>query len=140
MKAHATIGPSGFRTGIRVGEDLEHMLVSDEPIEQNGNNEGPTAMGLLAAALGACTAATLRSYANLKGIELEGVDVEVEAVRRKPSEQAAAGEGAKGTLIRKKITIRGDKITPEQRERMLQIAEKCPVNRTLLEGADIEKL
>jgi putative redox protein len=140
MKARASVGASGYRTEINVGEGLEHSLVADEPEDKGGQNTGPAAMGLLAAALGACTAATLRSYANLKGIELEGVDVEIEAVRRKPSEQAAAGEGAKSTHIRKKITIRGENITDAQRERMLQIAEKCPVNRTLLEGADIEKM
>lgn len=140
MKAVSTLKGNGFRTAIKAGDRLEHAIVADEPVDMGGANEGPTAIGLLAAALGACTAATLRSYANLKEIDLEGVDVEVEARRRKPSEVKEAGEGARSMLITKRITIRGDSITEEQRERMLQIAEKCPVNRALLEGVDMEKL
>ena len=66
------------------------------------------------------------------------VEVEVEVQRRKPSEQQAAGEGAKATVIKKKITITGDKLTNDQRVRMLEIAEKCPVNKALLEGVDFE--
>lgn len=138
MKAIVTLGPEGFRTEIKTGAALEHTIIADEPLEANGTNQGPTAMGLLAAALGTCTVATLRSYANLKNLPLKGVTVEVETQRRTPSEQNEAGPNAKMMLIRKKITIEGD-LTPEQRERMLQIAEKCPVNRTLLEGVDMVK-
>ncbi|MCB9932727.1 MAG: OsmC family protein [Planctomycetes bacterium] len=125
-----------FRTEIKVDPGLAHTIIADEPAEAGGANTGPTAMGLLAAALGACTAATLRSYANLKGIALESVEVEVEAHRRKPSEQAEAGEGAKATLVTKKITLKGE-LTDDQRKRMLEIAEKCPVNRALLQGVDL---
>jgi putative redox protein len=132
MQAIATIR-TGFRTEITVGG---HTLLADEPADQGGEDAGPTAMGLLAAALGACTAATLRSYANLKGLPLEGVEVDVEIHRRKPSELKEAGEGAKGTVATKKITIIGDKLTNEQRVRMLEIAEKCPVNRALHDGVD----
>ncbi|MCA8915436.1 MAG: OsmC family protein [Planctomycetes bacterium] len=135
MKAIATIGTT-FRTDLKVGAGLEHSLVSDEPKEDGGENAGPTAMGLLAAALGACTAATLRSYANHKGIKLDSVTVEVDASRRKPSEQAAAGEEAKATVVTKKITLQGD-MTEEQRARMLEIAEKCPVNKALIQGVDL---
>ena len=91
MKAIANITGDSYRTEIKAGEQLQHTLIADEPADQGGADAGPTAMGLLSAALGACTAATLRSYANLKGIPLEGVEVEVDAVRRKPSEQQAAG-------------------------------------------------
>ncbi len=140
MKAISRLQGNAYRTEISAGDDLEHSIVADEPADKGGNNEGPTAMGLLAAALGACTTATLRSYANIKELELDGIDVEVDVTRRKPSEVKEAGEGAKATLVRKKITIHGDKLTDEQRERMLQIAEKCPVNKALLEGVDMEKL
>ncbi|MBZ0135062.1 MAG: OsmC family protein [Planctomycetes bacterium] len=139
MKAVARITGKTFRTDIRAGIDLEHKLVADEPTDKGGENAGPTAMELLAAALGACTVATLRSYANIKGLELEGVEVDVDVQRRKPSEQQEAGEGAKATVIRKKITIKGDKLTNDQRVRMLEIAEKCPVNKALLEGVDMIK-
>lgn len=135
MKAVARLEGATFRTEIKTGEELEHAIVADEPTDKGGNNDGPTAFGLLASALCACTAATLRSYANIKKLEIEAVEVEVEAERRVPSEIKEAGEGAKATYIRKKITIHGD-ITDEQRERMLQIAEKCPVNKALIEGVD----
>jgi uncharacterized OsmC-like protein len=135
MKAIASLSKA-FRVDLKIGDELEHVITADEPVEQGGKNAGPTATGLLAAALATCTAATLRSYANLKKLELEGVDVEVEVTRRKPSEIAAAGPDAKATVISKKITLKGDKLTNEQRVRMLEIAEKCPVNRALHEGAD----
>lgn len=136
MLSQARLGPAGFRVDIRIGE---HTLVSDEPKDKGGADTGPTAMSLLGAALGACTAATLRYYANLKQMPLEGVVVEVDPIRRTPGEQNAAGPNAKGTLVRKKIILIGDKLTPEQREKLMAVAEKCPVNRTLLEGVDMEK-
>jgi uncharacterized OsmC-like protein len=132
MKAIAKLDPEGFRTEIIAGD---HSLISDEPADKGGTNEGPNAFELLASALAACTAATLRAYANHKGLPLEGAVIEVDAVRRTPSEQNEAGEDAKGTVITKKITLYGQ-LTDEQRERMLQIAEKCPVNRALKDGAD----
>jgi putative redox protein len=132
MRAIASLGKT-FHTNITIDQ---HKLVADEPADAGGKNDGPTAMGLLAAALGACTAATLRSYANHQALPLEGVEVDVEVHRRKPSELKEAGEGAKGTVVTKKITIIGDQLTNEQRVRMLEIAEKCPVNKALHEGAD----
>lgn len=136
MKSTARLGPTGFRIEVEIGA---HRLVSDEPTDKGGTDTGPTAFSLLGAALGACTAATLRYYANLKQIPLEGVEVEVDPMRRTPSEQNEAGPNAKGALVRKKIRLIGDKLTPEQREKLLAVAEKCPVNRTLLEGVDMEK-
>lgn len=136
MKAVATLGPEGFRTEIKVDPDLGHTLIADEPADKGGGNDGPTAFGLLASALAACTVATIRSYANLKGIKLTRVVAEVDASRRTPSEQNEAGPDAKMAVMHKKITIDGE-LSEEQRQRILQIAEKCPVNRTLLEGADI---
>jgi uncharacterized OsmC-like protein len=135
MRAIASLSKN-FRTDLKIGEQLEHAITADEPADQGGGGAGPTATGLLAAALATCTAATLRSYANLKKLELEGVEVEVDVRRRKPSEVAEAGPGAKATVISKKITLKGDKLTNEQRVRLLEIAEKCPVNRALHEGAD----
>jgi putative redox protein len=133
MKAIAKLDPEGFRTEITAGD---HNLISDEPVDKGGTNEGPNAFELLASALASCTAATLRAYANHKGLPLEGAVVEVDAVRRTPGEQREAGENAKNVVISKKITLYGD-MTDEQRERMLQVAEKCPVNRALLEGVDV---
>lgn len=137
MKAVATLGPEGFRTEIKADPGLAHTIISDEPEDKGGGNEGPTAMSLLASALAACTAATIRSYANLKGFRVDSIRVEVDAQRRTPSEQNEAGPDAKATLIRKSISVEGD-MTDEQKQRMLQVAGKCPVNRALTEGADFE--
>lgn len=132
MKAISTLGTT-FKTDVKIGDNLEHHLVTDEPKTSGGTDSGPTAMSLLAASLGACTAATLRGYANTKGLPLEGVEVEVDVRRLKPSE---VKEGMKATVITKKITLNGDKLTNEQRVRLLEIAEKCPVNRALHDGVD----
>lgn len=137
MKSKAILGPTGFKTEVEIGK---HHLVSDEPVEKGGGDMGPTAFSLLSASLAACTAATLRYYANLKQIPLEGVEVEVDGKRRTPSEQNEAGPNAKGAVFSKRIILMGDKLTAEQREKLLAVAEKCPVNRTLLEGADMLKL
>ena len=135
MKATATMGPSGYRTQIRTGQKAVHTLVADEPAGK-GDDAGPTPIELLAGALASCTTLTLRSYANAKGIELEGVDVDVEIKRRKPSER---NNGERDMLIRKKVHLRG-KFTPEQRKRLLEIAEKCAVLKALTEGVDLETL
>ncbi|MBX3459391.1 MAG: OsmC family protein [Planctomycetes bacterium] len=132
MRAVATI-TQGFRTDIKTGTG--HDLVADEPPEQGGGNAGTTAMGLLASALAACTAATVRSYANIKGYQVTRIEVDVDIARRTPAEQKEAGDNARAVRASKKITIEGD-ITDEQRERMLQVALKCPVNRALTEGVD----
>ncbi|MBX3474618.1 MAG: OsmC family protein [Planctomycetes bacterium] len=136
MQAIGTLGPSGFRVELKIDN---HTIISDEPTDKGGQDQGPAAFSLLGAALAACTAATLRYYANLKQMPLEGVVVEVDPVRRTPAEQNAAGPEAKATLIRKTIKLVGDKLSPEQREKLIAVAEKCPVNRTLLEGVDMEK-
>ena len=135
MKATATMGPTGYRTEIRTGQKKPHTLFADEPIGK-GDDTGPTPIEMLAGALASCTTLTLRSYANLKGIELHGVDVDVEIVRRKPSELAP---GEHDMLIRKKVHIRGD-FTSEQHERLLQVADKCAVLKALREGVDLEAL
>lgn len=133
MKAVAKMA-AGFRTQVGIGE---HSLISDEPLDKGGTNQGPTAFSLLGAALSACTAATIRFYANLKQYPLEGVEVEADVVRRTPAEQVEAGPTAKAAWLRKKITLKGDKLTAEQREKLLAVAEKCPVYRTLMEGVDV---
>lgn len=133
MISTASMG-QGFRTEVKIGQ---HALVSDEPLEKGGTAQGPTAYSLLGAALSACTAATLRFYANLKQMPLEGVEVEAEVVRRTPAEQVEAGPTAKAAWLRKKITLKGDKLTAEQRDKLLAVAEKCPVYRTLMEGVDV---
>lgn len=134
MKATATMGPEGFRTEIHTGQSKDHILIADEP-EGKGTDDGPTPIEMLAAAIASCTTLTLRSYANLKEIKIDGVDVDVEIIRKKPSE---VKEGEHEMLIRKKVTIKGD-LEPKVHDRMMQIADKCSVMKALVKGVDVEK-
>lgn len=135
MKATATMGPTGYRTEIRTGQKTTHTLFADEPIGK-GDDSGPTPIEMLAGAVASCTTLTLRSYANVKGIQLDGVDVDVEIVRRKPSECL---NGEHEMLVRKKVNIRGD-FSPEQHQRLLEVANKCAVLKALTDGVDVESM
>jgi putative redox protein len=98
-----------------------HRLTVDEPVEQGGDDEGPSPQELLAASLAACTAITVEMYAQRKGWDLGLVDVEVEYT---PAERGAP------TKFRVDVRL-PEHCTDEQRERLRIIATKCPVHRTL---------
>lgn len=103
-------------------------LVADEPPEVGGLGSGPTPFDLLCAALGACTAMTLRFFSQRKQWPLEGVRVSVGRLRsRSPTEL---------DVLTRSIELLGP-LTPEQRARLLEVAERCPVSRTLSQGAVI---
>ncbi|HLQ35510.1 MAG TPA: OsmC family protein [Chloroflexota bacterium] len=106
-------------------------LVADEPAEAGGEDRGPGPYDLLLGALGACTAMTLQLYARGKGWPLERVRVHL-THNRIHAEDCADCETKEGFLdeIRKEIVVSG-RLSDEQRERLLEIAELCPVNLTL---------
>ncbi len=113
-----------------------HLIISDEPLDGGGDDLGPTPTELLLASLGACTAITLRMYAELKQIALDDVSVKLTHDRVVPGEpeftpeEIAAAGFERRDLIRLEVSLKGD-LTPEQRNRMLEIAGRCPVHRTL---------
>jgi putative redox protein len=113
----------GERPYVVTLSDGTHEWLGDEPLESGGANRGPTPHQLLLSGLGACTAITLRMYAARKGWALAGVTVELQL----NPDGASAGGGAE---IRRRITLRGE-LTAEQRERLLEVANACPVSRTL---------
>ncbi len=119
---------SGFRTGVAV---RQHALVADEPTEVGGTDQGPTPYDLLAAALGTCTAMTIRMYADRKRWPLTGVTVQVEHDRLHATDCANC-ETAEGKIdrLRRTLTFDGD-LSAEQRARLTEIADRCPVHRTL---------
>ncbi|MEM7353495.1 MAG: alpha/beta fold hydrolase [Acidobacteriota bacterium] len=121
-------GDSGFRQRIRSGR---HELVGDEPISVGGGDEGPNPYDYLLAALGTCTNMTLRMYANRKKWPLEGVSTTLRysKIHAKDCEDCQTEKG-KIDLVEKAIEIRGP-LSEEQRARLLEIAGRCPVHRTM---------
>jgi putative redox protein len=112
----------------RVGERLrqqvnirEHELTADEPKSSGGEDSGPSPQELLAASLASCTAVTMEMYAARKGWDIGEVTVDVDY---EPAHR--------GSPTRFEMTVSLPKELPEeQRERLMQIAAKCPVHRTL---------
>lgn len=117
-----------FRQDIVI--DGRHQLVADEPAAMGGDDTGPSPYQLLAAALGACTTMTLRMYAGRKGWPLAHVTCDVTHTRCH-SADCAEGEG-KGRIdvFSRAVRIAGD-LDADQRARLLEIADRCPVHRTL---------
>lgn len=130
MKQRVILRSRGeFRTEVEAGA---HSFVMDEPASAGGSDLGPTPYDLLAAALGGCTAMTLHFYAKREKIPLEGVDVAVSHDRQhaKDCADCTSKEGFIHNL-RVEIVLHGDDLSDEQRARLLVIAGKCPVAKTL---------
>lgn len=122
------IGKRGYQTEITAGR---HSLVADEPTSVGGADTGPSPYDYLLAALGSCTAMTLRMYADRKQWPLESVVVRLR--HRKIHAEDCRGcdaEHRKIDLIEREIDPAGP-LLPEQRQKILEIADKCPVHRTL---------
>lgn len=122
------IGKAGFRTEISAGG---HRLVADEPVGVGGKDSGPTPYDLLVAGLGACTAMTLRMYADHKEWPLEAVTVYLshQKIHADDCESCKSG-GGKLDRIKRRIEILGP-LDAGQRQRLMEIADRCPVHRTL---------
>jgi putative redox protein len=117
-------GAGGYQVEIRAAGAT---FFADEPAAAGGLGSGPTPYDLLSSALGACTAMTVRLYAQRKGWPLRAVSVRV--VHRRDGLQAK-------DRFAREITMEGD-LTPDQRGRLLEIANRCPVHLTLERGSDV---
>jgi uncharacterized OsmC-like protein/pimeloyl-ACP methyl ester carboxylesterase len=117
-----------FSNQVIVGR---HVFRADEPVAVGGNDTGPSPYDLLCAALGACTAMTIRSYADLKKLPLERATVELkhDKIYAADCAECETREG-KVDRIERIVRLEGD-LTPEQRAKLLEISNKCPVHRTL---------
>jgi putative redox protein len=121
--ATATIGTDRYHVDLEAGR---HVLAADEPADHGGADTGPPPFGLLLSGLGACTAITLRMYADRKQWPLEGVDVQLAYTVRDRATR----------WIDRQVTLRGS-LENDQRARLAEIAEKTPVTRAVRAGTEI---
>jgi uncharacterized OsmC-like protein len=128
---------AGLQQSIQI---RHHRVLADEPVDGGGNDAGPNPYELLLSALGACTAMTVRLYAQRKGWPLDGVEVALKH-ERIHAEDCADCETREGFLdkITKQLTLLGPQLDDEQRQRLFEIAERCPVQRTLQREIVIEQ-
>ena len=121
-------GESAFAVSIDVSG---HHLIGDEPVAQGGGDLGPAPYDLLLAALGECTAMTVRWYARQQNWPLERVEVDLTHAKG-----GIEGKSAKTDHFTKTIRIIGQDLSDEQREKLITVAARCPVQRPL-EGAPV---
>lgn len=131
MTTQVTVQETGkgkFAQDVRVGE---HVIAADEPKDSGGNNSGPSPYDFLLAALGTCTSMTIRMYADFKKIPLKKVIVHLSIEKVHVTDCAnCENNNAKIDKITRQIELHGD-LSEEQRVSLLNIANKCPVHRTL---------
>lgn len=116
-------GQSTYAVRIAVGG---HLLTGDEAVDAGGGGLGPSPFELLSAALAECTAMTMRWYAQQQGWSVEGIEVAVDYGKK-----VLAGAASPVDAFEKTISIQAPDLTDEQRTRLLNVAAKCPVQRTL---------
>lgn len=122
MQVRARRGEGRLQHVIEIGE---HVLLTDVPRQQGGDESGLEPHDILAASLAACTALTVTLYAQRKGMDLQDIDVRIEH-----------GEEDGVYRLRSSIRYIGN-LSAEERERLTQIAKRCPVHRTLVGEIDI---
>lgn len=121
-------GKGRFTQEIVIGN---HTLIADEPIANGGNDSGPSPYDFLLAALGSCTSMTLRVYAEFKKIPLKKVIVKLKYDKIYAKDCAdCENNNSMVDHIDRQIELQGD-LTEDQRKKLLEIANKCPVHRTL---------
>jgi len=119
--------PQGFLQDIQSGP--HHHALADEPVAYGGTNRGMSPYGFLAAGLGACTSMTIRMYARRKGWPLEHVAVDI-CHDKVHAQDAGGASGDKIDRFTRRITLTGA-LSADQRARLGEIADRCPVHRTL---------
>lgn len=120
-------GKGRYQQSVTIGQ---HALVADEPESVGGEDRGPAPFEFVMAGLGACTSMTLRMYAERKEIPLTQVSVAL-------SHEKIKLDGIVRDQITRRITLTGD-LSADQRTRLLEIAEKCPVHKALSQSLMID--
>ena len=119
---------AGFLQDITSGSHVH--LLADEPLAYGGTNMGMSPYGFLAASLGACTSMTIRMYARRKDWPLDHVQVDVRH-NKVHAQDASVATDEKIDSFARDITLEGAQLSAPQRDRLLEIADRCPVHRTL---------
>lgn len=128
-------GTTGFVQEIVVGP---HRLVADEPVAVGGTDRGPGPYDLLLSALGACTSMAVSLYARHKRWPLDGVTVRLRHSKIHAADcEDCEKKGTRLDRIDLDVEIQGE-LTEEQRSRLLEIANKCPVHKTLTSAIDVK--
>jgi len=134
--------PVIVRAGKSLRNDIEagpYRMIADEPASAGGTEAGPTPYDFLAAALGTCTSMTLRVVANRENIPLEGVEITV-GNDRMHAKDCADCLTTSGYIHRFTVGIKLiGTLTPAQRERLLDVANRCPVHKTLTSEIRIDE-
>ncbi len=128
--------PNGFLQDVQSGPF--HHTQADEPLAYGGTNKGMSPYGFLSAGLGACTSMTIRMYARRKGWPLTHVRVDV-SHNKVHAQDAETGTRAKIDKFRREVHLNGP-LNTEQRDRLLEIADRCPVHRTLEATSAVETI
>lgn len=136
------MGPVVVRAGAAFRNEVEagkHRFVADEPLDAGGTDEGPTPYDFLAAALGGCTSMTMRVVAKRENIPLEGAEVQITSDRMY-AKDCADCTSSTGYIHRFDVRIKLlGTLTDAQRERLLAVAKRCPVAKTLTSEIRIEE-
>ena len=121
---------TGYAQDIQAGR---HRLRADEPVGSGGTDTGPDPYALFLSALGACTSMTLRMYAARKGWPLTGITVRLgqKKIYARDCEDCETKSDARIVRIEREIELSGD-LSAEQKARLIEIAERCPVHRTMM--------
>jgi len=127
-RVFARTGKKGFQTELKVNR---HRFIADEPVTEGGGDTGPTPYDYLVGALGACTAMTIRMYADRKKWPVEEIHVRLrhEKIHAEDCRDCET-KGGKVDHIEREIEVAGP-LDKEQKERLMAIANRCPVHRTL---------
>ena len=120
-------GQGRYQQRVQAGQ---HIMLADEPESMGGNDAGPAPFDFLMAGLGACTSMTLRMYAERKSLALTHVSVSL-------SHDKTELNGQQHNRITRQITLVGN-LSDAERQRLLEIAEKCPVHRALSQSFVLE--
>lgn len=121
-------------------EAAGHHLLADESPKDEQPTAGPNPYALLLASLAACKAMTVRMYAERKGIPLDAVNVSlsIHKVYARDCEDCESDPDAKVDIIEEELSFDGE-LTDEQRERLVWIADRCPIHRTLTSETKIRQ-